>query len=117
MGIFSRTPAPPKPATPVVVAPRIEVTHNPRADVREAAAAAHAPRLTDKLLSKDLPELVRVAVDEIAYLDSRINATGTNAVNARLVDGFKARRESLQRSHHWLVGKIAAETGRRGGES
>lgn len=118
MSIFNRRPTPPLVARDPVLAPAPSPTLSlTQAGAEAVAERVAAPRLTDKLLATDLPVLVKVADDEIAYLDSRIASTGANAVNARLIDGFKARRASLVRSRDWLAGKIAAETGRRGGDA
>lgn len=81
------------------------------------ATTPRAPRLTDKLLTEDLPELVKVAEGEIEYLTSSLAATGAGEVKGDLRRHFEAKRARLVRSRDWLAGKIAAETHHRTEES
>lgn len=77
------------------------------------AETIRAPRLTDKLLSEDLPHLVTCADDQIEYLNSRLADTGVGQLHERLAQDFRRKRDSLQRSREWLARKIAAETNHR----
>jgi hypothetical protein len=77
------------------------------------ADAVRAPRLTDKLLNKDLPVLLQAADDEVDYLTSRLNDVGVGAVHESLQRTYRDKRESLQRAREWLARKIAAETHHR----
>lgn len=76
-------------------------------------ATVRAPRLTDRLLSTDLPRLIDGVDSEIEYLRSRLEDTDAGKLNDKLRAAFKERVESLERGRNWLAGKIAAETHHR----
>jgi hypothetical protein len=73
------------------------------------ATPVRAPRLTDKLLTEDLPCLLKCAEEEIDYLASRLKDEGHFAMADCLRPRFEQKLASLRRSHTWLQGKIAAE--------
>ena len=74
-----------------------------------------APRLTDKVLTEDLPELVTVAGDEIEYLaDALAREDGARITSPALRERFDSRLQRLRRAHEWLLRKITAERAHRG---
>jgi hypothetical protein len=75
--------------------------------------AVRAPRLTDKLLTEDLPVLLAVADHELEYLQSRLTDAGVGALHDSLRLLFKTKAERLRRSRDWLAGKLAAEAAHR----
>lgn len=69
-----------------------------------------APRLTDRLLTEDLPCVIEAVEDELEYLTGAISA---NASHPQLLERFKTKQARLQRGRDWLRGKVAAELNRR----
>lgn len=80
-----------------------------------SAEAIRAPRLTEKVLLEDLPELVTVAEGEIDYLaDALGREDGGRVTSPGLRARLDTRLQRLRRAHEWLQRKIAAETAHRG---
>lgn len=70
-----------------------------------------APRLTDKLLTEDLPEAIETLLGELEYLDGAIkHATTTHPA---LLERFKTKKLRLERAIAYLRGKIDTERTRR----
>lgn len=80
-----------------------------------SAESPRAPRLTEKVLTEDLPELIAVAGGEIAYLvDALDRDDGGRITSAELRARLDTRLQRLRRAHEWLQRKIAAELAHRG---
>lgn len=77
------------------------------------AAPVRAPRLTDKVLTEDLPELIREADDSIAYLTDALGKTGMAELKGPLRATLDTKRLRLIRARDWLAGKVAAELNHR----
>lgn len=71
----------------------------------------NSPRLTDKVLTEDLPEVLRVIDDNLEYLKSSISS---DASHPSLVATWKEKVAKLERGRKWLAGKMEAEGVRRG---
>lgn len=74
----------------------------------------NAPRLTEKVLTEDLPEALAVIDDNIAYLASSIE---TDTGHPMLVTKWREKKAKLERARRWIAGKIEAETAKRGGDA
>lgn len=70
--------------------------------------SARRPVLTSRILTEDLPVLLKVADSEIEYLQSRLADEGTGVLAASLRPGMAARLEHLTRSRAWLASTIGA---------
>lgn len=77
------------------------------------ATAPRAPRLTDKVLTEDLPELIREADSSIEYLTDALAKTGMGALTGTLRATLDTKRSRLVRARAWLAGKVAAELNHR----
>lgn len=79
-------------------------------------ADIRAPRLTEKVLTEDLPELLILANAEIEYIaDALAREDGGRIASADLRNRFTQRLSRLQRSRDWVQGKVDAELAQRNG--
>ena len=77
-------------------------------------ADVRAPRLTEKVLTEDLPELLILANAEIEYLnDALAREDGGRIASADLRNRFTQRASRLQRARAWVQGKVDAEVAKR----
>lgn len=78
------------------------------------SADIRAPRLTEKVLMEDLPELLILANAEIDYLrDALAREDGGRIASADLRNRLEGRLQRLDRAREWVNRKVDAELAQR----